>query len=194
MPLQPRTLTKPQLHVLMAHAGSDAIDHLADNVIGIEPPQGSAPLTINCKDCLQNKAHQIISRRIGHELGASRLFETVAIDLIQLDATGYNGHQYVFHGFDLFTKFNFVYTIPQRNKATLLEILTRLDRAIKRKFNTTVVFLIADDEKAMVLQTIPHEHTAIKKEPGFKSEHHTLRSRMDQQSVQARISLTDLDL
>jgi len=31
-PLKPRVLTKPQLHVLIAHAGSDAIDHLAENV------------------------------------------------------------------------------------------------------------------------------------------------------------------
>jgi hypothetical protein len=137
-PLKPRSLTKPQLHVLMGHAGSDAIDRLSSYVRGILPPTGSAPATINCKECLQNKAHQIISRRIGHELGMSRPFETVAIDIIQLDVTGYNGHRYVFHAFDLYTK---------RNKATLLNVLTCLDRSIKREFNTTVTFLIADDEK-----------------------------------------------
>lgn len=108
---------------------------------------GSAPTTINCEECLQNKAHQIISRRIGHELGASRPFETVAIDIIKLDTMGYNGHRYVFHGFDLYTKLNFVYTIPKRDKTTLLDVLRRLDRSIKREFNTTVSFLIADDER-----------------------------------------------
>lgn len=147
LPLKPRLLTKPQLHILMGHAGSDAIDQLSSNVNGIQPPTGSAPTTINCEQCLQNKAHQIISRRIGHELGVSRPFETVAIDLIKLDTTGYNGHRYVFHGFDLYTKLNFVYTISRRDKPTLLEVLTRLDRSIKREFNTTVSFLIADDER-----------------------------------------------
>jgi hypothetical protein len=38
-----------------------------------------------------------------------------------------------------------VYTIAKRNKATLLNVLTCLDRSIKREFNTTVTFLIADD-------------------------------------------------
>ena len=131
----------------MGHAGSDAIDKLPDNAIGTLPPTGSAPTTINSEECLQNKAHQIISRRIGHELGASRPFETVAIDLIQLDVTGYNGHRHVFHGFDLYTKLNFVYKITKRDKLTLLDVLTRLDRSIKREFNTTVTFIIADNEK-----------------------------------------------
>ena len=47
----------------------------------------------------------------------------------------------------MFTKLNFVYTIAKRDKATLLTVLTRLDRSIKREFNATVTFLIADDEK-----------------------------------------------
>ncbi|EOA88011.1 uncharacterized protein SETTUDRAFT_27948 [Exserohilum turcica Et28A] len=81
------------LHVLMAHAGSDAIDHLAENVQGIQQPStGFAPRTIDCEACSQNKAHQIISRRTGHEVGASRPFETVAIDIIKLDVIGYNRH------------------------------------------------------------------------------------------------------
>jgi hypothetical protein len=40
-----------------------------------------------------------------------------------------------------------VYTIAKRDKATLLNVLTRLDRSIKREFNATVTFLIANDEK-----------------------------------------------
>jgi hypothetical protein len=151
LPLKPRSLTKPQLHVLLGHAGSDAIDQLSSHVRGILPPTGSAPATINCEECLQNKAQQIISQRIGHEIGASRPFKTVAIDLIQLDTPGYNGHWYVFHRFDLYTKLNFVYTIVKRDKATLLNVLTCLNRSIKREFNTTVTFLIADDKKGYSL-------------------------------------------
>jgi hypothetical protein len=40
-----------------------------------------------------------------------------------------------------------VYTIAKRDKATLLDVLTRLNRSIKREFNTTVTFLIADNKK-----------------------------------------------
>jgi hypothetical protein len=40
-----------------------------------------------------------------------------------------------------------VYTIAKRDKPTLLNVLTRLNRSIKREFNATVTFLIADDEK-----------------------------------------------
>jgi len=146
-PRKPLRLTKAELHILMGHAGSEAIDRLATSALGIEPPSGSAPKTLNCEQCLQNKAHQIISRRIGHERGASRPFETVAIDIIKLDQRGYNGHKYILHGFDLFTKFNFVYSIPRKDKDTLLLALRTLDRAIKREFNCTVTFIIADDER-----------------------------------------------
>jgi hypothetical protein len=147
LPAKPRTLTKPELHVLLGHAGSDAIDHLFSNVVGITSPTGGSPKTINCEECSQNKGHQIISRRLGHEIGASRPFETVAIDLIGLEASAYNGHRYVFHGIDLYTKFHFVFTIPKRDKSTLLNVLRQLDRSIKREFNVTVTFLIADDER-----------------------------------------------
>jgi hypothetical protein len=47
LPLKPRSLTKPPRHVLLAHAGSDAIDRLSSHVRGILPPTGSAPATIN---------------------------------------------------------------------------------------------------------------------------------------------------
>ena len=100
---------------------------------------------------MQNKAHQIISRRIGHKLVASRPFNRVAIDRIHVDVTGYNGYRHVFYGFNLYTKLNFVYTITKRDKLTLLDVLTRLDRSIKREFNTTVTFIIADDEKGYSL-------------------------------------------
>jgi hypothetical protein len=40
-----------------------------------------------------------------------------------------------------------VYTIAKRDKATLLDVLTRLNRLIKREFNATVIFLIANNKK-----------------------------------------------
>jgi hypothetical protein len=40
-----------------------------------------------------------------------------------------------------------VYTIAKRDKPTLLNVLTRLNRLIKREFNATVTFLIANNKK-----------------------------------------------
>jgi hypothetical protein len=57
----------------------------------------------------------------------------------------------VFYGFNLYTKLNFVYRIAKRDKATLLYVLTRLDWLIKREFNTTVTFLIANNKKGYSL-------------------------------------------
>ena len=76
-------------HVLMGHPSSDAIDHLFSNVLGLLPPSSSsspssAPRTIDCEECLQTKSHQIVSRRLGHELGASKPFETTVYRLRNL--------------------------------------------------------------------------------------------------------------
>ena len=49
--------------------------------------------------------------------------------------------------FNLYTKLNFVYIITKYDKATLLNVLTYLNQLIKREFNTTVTFLITNDEK-----------------------------------------------
>ncbi|KAI1676325.1 hypothetical protein KJE20_14097 [Pyrenophora tritici-repentis] len=166
----------------------DVIDHLAENVQGIQqPPTGCAPRTIDCEVCSQNKAHQIISRRMGHEIGASRPFETVAIDIIKLDVIGYNGHRYIFHAFDLYTKFNFVYSILKRDKETLLEVITRLDRTIKREFNTTVTFIIADDERGYGLTDDSARAYCQQEESDSKSGLHIRKSRTALQKDQARL-------
>ena len=58
----------------------------------------------------------------------------------------YNRHRYTFHAFDRYTKVNFVYSIPKSNKTTMLEVITRLDRTVRRGFDTTVTLMIAGDE------------------------------------------------
>ena len=64
-------------------------------------------------------------------MGASRPFETVAINIIKLDKPGYNDYKYVFYGFNLYIKLNFVYIIPRRDKLTLLDIIIKLNSLIK---------------------------------------------------------------
>jgi hypothetical protein len=71
----------------------------------------------------------------------------MAIDLIELDIKSYNDHRYIFHGFDLVSKTHTVHAIARRDKPTLLATIRELDRAIKREFNTTITFLISDDER-----------------------------------------------
>ena len=71
----------------------------------------------------------------------------MAIDLIELDTIAYNGSRYVFYRFDLVLKLHMVYIITRRDKPTLLATIRELDRAIKREFNTTVTFLITNDER-----------------------------------------------
>ena len=64
-----------------------------------------------------------------------------------MDKTSYNDYKYVFYKFNLYTKLNFVYTIPRRDKLTLLDITIKLNSLIKQEFNSSVTFLIADNEK-----------------------------------------------
>ena len=71
----------------------------------------------------------------------------MAINIIKLDKTGYNDYKYVFYRFNLYTKLNFIYIIPRRDKLTLLDIIIKLNSLIKQEFNLSITFLIADNEK-----------------------------------------------
>ena len=133
-------------HAILGHASAEAINHLSSNVIRAESLEGTAPATTDCHECGVSKAHKIVSRRLGHELGASRPCETVAIDIIKLDVSGYNGHKYVFHAVYLYSKMHFVFTMKKKDRPTLLAINTKLDRLIKRRYRCTVLYIIADDE------------------------------------------------
>ena len=72
----------------------------------------------------------------------------MAINIIKLDKTSYNDYKYVFYRFNLYIKLNFVYIIPRRDKLTLLDIIIKLNSLIKQEFNSSVTFLIADNEKS----------------------------------------------
>src|SRR4051794_11320516 len=139
------------LHRLLGHPGPEVMKHLPSNVLGITPSQISnsdyPPKTIDCDTCSLAKAHKIVSRRSGHELGTGQPFERLAIDLIKLDQPRYNNHKLVFHAYDVSTKFNFVFTIERRDKATLFELINRLDSLIKKRFGTCIKYLAADDDR-----------------------------------------------
>ena len=55
----------------------------------------------------------------------------MAINIIKLDKTSYNDYKYVFYRFNLYTKLNFIYMIPRRDKPTLLDVIIKLNSLIK---------------------------------------------------------------
>jgi len=57
MPLKLRHLTKEELHILMGYPSKEAIDQLAENVIGLTIAGSTVPRTIDCEQCIQNKAY-----------------------------------------------------------------------------------------------------------------------------------------
>ena len=63
---------------------------------------------------------QQISQRREHEFPATRLFERLAFDNITFEELGYNGDRYIMHFYYTYSKFNFVYTAKNKDKATIL--------------------------------------------------------------------------
>jgi hypothetical protein len=72
-----------------------------------------------------------------------------------------------------------VYTFAKRNKATLLNVLTRLNPLIKRDFNTTITFLIADDKKGYGLTDDSARAYCYREGIDSRLEHYTLSNRTD---------------
>ena len=81
------------------------------------------------------------------KLETLHLIRTSTINIIKLDKTSYNDYKYIFYGFNLYTKLNFVYMIPRRDKLTLLDIIIKLNSLIKQEFNSSITFLIVNNKK-----------------------------------------------
>ena len=135
-------------HKILGYIGPDAIKQLPKHVNGAELAEERAPLKIECEVCLLAKHTQQISRRREHEFPATRPFERVAFDIITLGEPGYNGDRYVMHFYCTYSKFNFVYTAKNKDKATVLPTIRKTHRLIKIRFHQDVVFFWSDDERA----------------------------------------------
>lgn len=146
-PLPERQLTGLQAHILMGHPGQEPIQHLSNNVIGITKLTSKPPSTSDCAQCAANKATQIISRRLDRERGATKPFKSIAIDIIKMDTSAFTRERYVFHAYDLVTKFNFVYIVKNRSKELLKEAIITINNLIKREFKTEPIFLLLDGEQ-----------------------------------------------
>jgi len=115
--------TATKWHKILGHVGADVIEQFPKHVVGAELTELTterAPLKIECEACLLAKHTQQISWRREHEFPATRPFERVAFDIISLREPGYNGNKYVMHFYCMYSKFNFVYTAKNKDKATVL--------------------------------------------------------------------------
>ena len=129
--------TATKWYKILGYAGPDAIEQLLEHVNGVELEELTnkrAPLKIECEAYLLAKYTQQISRRREHEYLATRPFERLAFDIITLGESGYNGDRYVMHFYCTYSKFNFVYTAKNKDKATVLPTIRKTYRLIKIRF------------------------------------------------------------
>src|SRR5882724_9300961 len=130
-------------HKILGHTGPDAIKQLPKHVNSVELTElidKRAPLKIEYKACSLAKHTQQISRRREHEFPATQPFKRLAFNIITLGEPGYNGDRYVMHFYYTYSKFNFVYTTKNKDKATVLPTIRKTHRLIKIQFHQDVVF------------------------------------------------------
>ena len=110
-------------HKILGYIGPNTIKQLLEHVNSVELEELTnkrAPLKIECEACLLAKHTQQVSRRREYEFPATRPFERLAFDIITLGELGYNGDRYVIYFYYTYSKFNFIYTVKNKNKATVL--------------------------------------------------------------------------
>ena len=113
---------------ILSYIGPNAIKQLPKHVNGVELEElinKRAPLKIKCEVCLLAKHIQQISQRREHEYLATRPFKRLAFDIITLGELGYNGDRYVMHFYYTYSKFNFIFTLRNKDKATILPTIYR---------------------------------------------------------------------
>jgi hypothetical protein len=131
---KPITADAVELHQLMACASPEAIDKLSSNALGVNQVDGRAPRTHECEVCGLAKMKQQISRRTEHEQPATRPFERVCFDLIELYQPASNTHIYILHFYDVYSKFNLVFSTSNKQKATILLIIRKVHKLAAVKF------------------------------------------------------------
>ena len=122
---------------ILGYVGPNAIKQLPKHINSVELIElinKQAPLKIKCKVCLLVKHTQQISRRREHKFLATRPFKRVAFNIITLRELGYNGDRYIMHFYYIYLKFNFIYTLRNKDKATILPTICKTHRLIKIQF------------------------------------------------------------
>jgi len=122
---------------ILGYIGPNAIKQLPKHINSVELKElinKRVPLKIKYKVCSLAKHTQQISRRREHEFPATRPFKRVAFNIITLREPGYNGDRYVIYFYCIYLKFNFIYTLRNKDKATILPTIYKTHRLIKIQF------------------------------------------------------------
>ena len=109
-----------------------------------------APRTHECEVCGLSKMKQQISRRSTHEQPATRAFERVSFDLIEPYQPALYGHIYVLHFYDVYSKFNLVFSSPTKQKATILPIIKKVHRLAAVQFNQVMTMFWSINEYPLI--------------------------------------------
>lgn len=129
---------------LLAHAGNNAIQHLAEAAEGVEvTDKNKVPPTNECEVYILSKAYRIVSRSPFKAETSDKPFYRIIYDLIQL-TTVLNKDQWVSYIVYAETDFQMVFT--HRHKDAAPGILRKVIKIIEVRFNGKVVFIRSDRE------------------------------------------------
>jgi hypothetical protein len=138
---RPLELTAKEAHEIWGHPSSKVISKLEQSVDGVKVKEGTeAPTWQNCTTCIEAKLHKFKSRRPPRE-PATRPFERLAIDLVQLRKTGkrcYNGDVWLFHAVCQYCKLHLAACLPNKSAPMLLTTLERLLARIETQYGVKV--------------------------------------------------------
>ena len=135
--------TASKWHKILGHAGLDAIEQLPKHINGAKLTkltEERAPLKIKYKTYSISKHTQQIFWRRQHEFLATRPFKQLVFDIINLKRPRYNGNRYIIYFYYIYSKFNFIYTAKNKDKATILFTIYKTHRLIKIQFYQNIIF------------------------------------------------------
>ncbi len=109
--------TTSEWHQILAHAGNDSVQHLADAVKGVKVTnKDKVTKTNGCETCALSKGHRIVSRSPDIEETADEPFHRISYDLIGLQA-GLNGDKWISHVACMATNFHMVESHKKKSGA-----------------------------------------------------------------------------
>ena len=120
------------------------MDHLPQSVIGAKVEK--APTKTECETCGVSKAKAIVSRRLSVRLVGP--YEWIAFDLVQM-TRAYNDDWIFLHLLCLRTRMNHVYSLSDKEQATLLRVLKEFVAFIKTRYNCTIRGFRSDGERGL---------------------------------------------
>ncbi|KAI1563671.1 hypothetical protein PtrEW13061_012037, partial [Pyrenophora tritici-repentis] len=151
---RPLELTAEEAHEIWGHPSAKVISKLEQGVDGVKIKEGTiAPTWETCTTCIEAKLHKFKSRRPPRE-PATRPFERLAIDLVQLRKTGercYNGDVWLLHAVCQNCKLHLAACLPNKSAPMLLTTIEHLLARIETQYGVKVRAIKIDGERGYSL-------------------------------------------